>query len=151
MSPAFRVRPAIAADCEAIAGFNLAMAAETEGRTLEPATVRAGVAAVLAEPAHGRYFVAEAGSPVGGLLVTYEWSDWRNGLFWWIQSVYVEPHWRRRGVFSGLFAHVREQARAADAAGLRLYVERGNHDAQRTYTRLGMQATSYLVFETPPA
>lgn len=124
------------------------MAWETEGKALDGETVAHGVRAVLDDPSKGFYLVAERdGEPVGGLMVTYEWSDWRNGAFWWIQSVYVEPDARRTGVFRALFASIREQARAAGAVGLRLYVEVENRRAQHTYASLGMAQCPYHMFE----
>ena len=144
-------RPARASDAQIIVDFNSAMAHETEGRDLDADTIRRGVTRALTDPAKGSYFVAEVGgSVVGSLLVTREWSDWRDGDLWWIQSVYVAPDHRRRGVFRRLYAHVRRAAAAAGAAGLRLYVERDNAAAQATYARLGMDMTHYLVMEEVP-
>lgn len=144
-----RVRLGTLADAEALASFNEAMAAETEGRTLEPDRVRAGVRRLLARPERGFYLVAERGGTiVGALMVTPEWSDWRDGLFWWVQSVYVRPANRRRGVYRALHAYVREAAqRDEEVCGLRLYVDRDNEVAQQTYRALGMHATGYLLFE----
>jgi GNAT superfamily N-acetyltransferase len=125
------------------------MAWETEQKRLDPAVLARGVARVLAEPARGRYWVAESGGAVqGGLLVTYEWSDWRDGDWWWIQSVYVRPEARGQGVFSALYRHVERLGRAAPGVvGLRLYVERENRRAQGVYAALGMADSHYLVFE----
>jgi ribosomal protein S18 acetylase RimI-like enzyme len=122
---------------------------ETERRALDPAVVGAGVAAVLADADHGRYWLAESdGTVAGQLLITYEWSDWRNGRLWWIQSVYVDPEHRRRGVFRALYRHVEALARRDRACcGLRLYVEKSNRQAQRTYRALGMSLTDYAVME----
>jgi ribosomal protein S18 acetylase RimI-like enzyme len=144
-----RVRRATSEDAEAIAAFNAAMALETEGKRLLPKVLGAGVRRLLAEPALGFYLVAEAGGQVVAcLMVTTEWSDWRNGRFWWIQSVYVQPPWRRRGVFRALYAQVRAAAALEpDVCGLRLYVEHENATAQATYRSLGMQRTDYLLFE----
>lgn len=143
------IRHATPADAETIAVFNEAMARETEGRTLDPKTIRAGVAALLARPDLGFYLVAEEdGAPVGQLMITFEWSDWRSGLFWWIQSVYVPPEHRGRGVYRAIHSRVREMAREAGGiCGLRLYVERENGAAQETYRRMGMHETHYLLFE----
>jgi ribosomal protein S18 acetylase RimI-like enzyme len=151
MSSDLVVRPALAADAEAIARFQEAMALETEDKHLEPSSVRAGVRAVLLEPERGRYLVAERdGAAQGSLLLTREWSDWRAGWFWWIQSVYVAPHARRGGVFRALYAAVeREALSAGDVVGLRLYVEHDNRGAQRTYLDLGMRETGYRMFEAP--
>ena len=147
--PAISIREARPGDAEPIARFNEAMALETERLRLDPATIRAGVRAVLDDPARGRYFVAEeAGRVVGALMTTYEWSDWRNGTFLWIQSVYVEPAHRRRGVFTALYRRVEEMARSPGYCGLRLYMEAENHGARKTYEALGMTHRSYLVFET---
>lgn len=144
------IRAATPADQEFLAHGNEAMALETEHKTLDPQVVRRGVEAALKDPAHGRYFVAEDadGRPVGQLMVTYEWSDWRNGQFWWIQSVYVLPEWRRRGVFRALYDHVEQLARGtAGVCGLRLYVETDNVNAQRTYEKCGMVDAGYRVME----
>lgn len=143
-----RIRPATIDDIPALVAWNQAMAMETEGKRLEETTLAAGVRAVLDNPRRGFYLLAERdGRAVGSLLVTYEWSDWRNGDFWWIQSVYVAPGARRSGIFRGLYADVAERARAASAVGLRLYVERDNARAQETYLQLGMQRCAYLMFE----
>ena len=143
----FRVATAQAAAL--LAEFNAAMALETEGKELLPEVVGAGVRSLLGRSASGFYLVAEAdGQVVGSLLVTKEWSDWRNGDFWWIQSVYVRPSWRRQGIYKRLYRHVQELA-AKDPAvcGFRLYVERDNKQAQGTYRALGMSETHYKVFE----
>jgi ribosomal protein S18 acetylase RimI-like enzyme len=144
-----RVRPAAPSDLDLLVNFNAAMALETENKRLDPARLRPGVAAVLADPARGRYRVAEQdGRVVGALLITLEWSDWRNGWFWWIQSVYVRADARGRGVFRTLYDTVRERARAAgDVIGIRLYVEHDNAAAQATYTRLGMEPLSYDIMQ----
>lgn len=144
-----RIRDAAPADASVIADFNAAMAKETEGKTLDPARLRAGVEAVLRDDANGRYWVAETdGRVVGQLPVTYEWSDWRNGRFWWIQSVYVHAGFRRQGVFAALYRHVESCARAdGNACGLRLYVDKENRRAQDTYVALGMSFPGYLVME----
>ncbi len=145
----FTIRPAALSDAETIAGFNAAMALETEDLQLDRPRLLEGVRAVLGDPSKGFYVVAEAEDGVAGqMMITFEWSDWRNGVFWWIQSVYVRPECRRQGVFQGLYRHVEAQARAAgNVCGLRLYVERHNERAQRTYRRLGMKETDYLVYE----
>ncbi|MEM9416647.1 MAG: GNAT family N-acetyltransferase, partial [Planctomycetota bacterium] len=143
-------RPAVPADAETIAQYNAAMALETEGKSLDLDVLTAGVRAVFADASRGRYFVvddAEHGV-VGCLMVTYEWSDWRNGVFWWIQSVYVHPDHRRRGVFGMLYDAVREAGHAEpDVIGYRLYVEDANDTAQRTYTARGMNPAGYQVYE----
>ncbi|MHC4472402.1 MAG: GNAT family N-acetyltransferase [Planctomycetota bacterium] len=148
-SQGVRVRRAEVEDAERIAEFNRAMARETEGKDLEVGRLRAGVEAPFAEPRRGLYYVAESdGRIVGSLLITYEWSDWRNGDFWWIQSVYVEPESRRCGVFRALYEHVEERARSRDdVCGLRLYVERDNERAQAVYRAVGMTESVYRLFE----
>lgn len=137
------------ADVPTLVRFNLALAQETEARELDAHLVTAGVEAVVNDRRRGFYLVAEqAGQVVGSLLVTTEWSDWRNGWFWWVQSVYVEPAHRRRGVFRALYEAVCDNATAAeDVCGVRLYVEHTNANAQAVYTRLGMTRTSYGLFE----
>jgi GNAT superfamily N-acetyltransferase len=146
------IRRAGPADAPVIADYNQRLARETEGKTLPADVLAAGVAAVLADPAKGTYFVAEEdGAVVGQLMITTEWSDWRNGWIWWIQSVYVRHEARRRGVFRALFQHVLDAARARpDVVGLRLYVEHANDPAQQTYLRLGMKRTGYLMLELCP-
>jgi ribosomal protein S18 acetylase RimI-like enzyme len=144
-----RIRLATPADAAALVAFNAAMALETERKELLPEVIGAGVRSLLGNPASGFYVVAQASDRVvGSLLVTKEWSDWRNGDFWWIQSVYVRPESRRRGVYRALYRHVQELA-AQDprVCGFRLYVERDNGRAQATYRALGMKETRYLVFE----
>ena len=126
------------------------MAEETENKALDPDCVGPGVLALLANDTMGRYWVAEHGDRVvGQLMVTYEWSDWRNGMIWWIQSVYVHPEWRRKGVFSALYRHVESLAAATPGViGLRLYVDKDNTRAQHTYKALGMVKSDYRVMET---
>lgn len=151
----FQITTATPDDVETVAAFNMALAAETEDKRLDPATVRAGVAAVLADPSKGRYFLArlsgpaEADAVIGQLMVTVEWSDWRNGPLWWIQSVYVRVDHRRRGVFRALFRHVLDAAKAEGSPAVRLYVEQHNKPALATYTSLGLGPTGYLVLERP--
>ncbi|MDR3387205.1 MAG: GNAT family N-acetyltransferase [Rudaea sp.] len=146
---ALGIREATQADIDVLVQFNAAMARETEAKTLDPAVLKAGVAAVLAEPRRGFYLVAEqAGEIAACLMITYEWSDWRNGDWWWLQSVYVRPEHRRGGVFRALYAQVeRRAATSAGVAGLRLYVERDNASAQQTYATLGMHETHYRMYE----
>lgn len=144
-----RIRLATPHDAAVLTEFNAAMALETERKELLPEVIGAGVRSLLGSPASGFYVVAEDGAQViGALLVTKEWSDWRNGNFWWIQSVYVQPAFRRRGVYRRLYRHVQELA-AKDPAvcGFRLYVERENARAQAVYGALGMKETRYLVYE----
>lgn len=144
------IRDAIPADAEVIAGFNMAMATETEGRALDGGIITPGVAALLADRTKGRYWVAEDGDVVvGQIMTTYEWSDWRNGQMWWIQSVYVAESHRGRGVFKRLYRHVEALARNdTGCRGLRLYVERDNTRAQKVYAALGMIEPGYQVMET---
>jgi GNAT superfamily N-acetyltransferase len=143
------IRPARADDAADIARFNAAMALETEGKVLKPATIRGGVDAVLADPRHGFYLVAESdGANAGCLMITYEWSDWRNGQWWWLQSVYVREDSRRRGIFRALHAEAERRARETPGViGLRLYVERENVNAQSTYAKLGMHDAGYRLYE----
>ena len=144
------IRAAAATDAETIATFNAAMALETEHLELDRDRLRAGVKALLDDRSLGFYLVAESGGAVvGQLMITYEWSDWRNGTFWWIQSVYVRPEDRGRGVFRLLYNAAEKMARASGGScGLRLYVEVENERAQQVYERLGMRPTSYRLFET---
>ena len=142
------IRLARLEDALVLVEFNQRMAAETEGVALDGARLEAGVRAVFADPAKGLYFVAEAGGRiVGQLMITHEWSDWRNGDIWWIQSVYVRPEDRRRGVFRALYRHVEAAARDAGVVMIRLYVHEGNQTGQGTYESLGMRMTHYRVME----
>jgi len=143
-----RIRLATPADAGVLIEFNAAMALETEGKELLPDVIGAGVRSLLGNPAAGFYLLAEEDSAVGSLMITKEWSDWRNGTFWWIQSVYVRPQFRRQGVYKSLYRHVQElAANDPKVCGFRLYVERENSRAQATYSALGMKQTHYLVFE----
>ncbi len=148
-NPAPTIRDATPADIPFLVASNVAMARETEDKILDPATLERGVAAVFDNPAHGFYLVAErAGTPVACLMVTFEWSDWRNGQWWWIQSVYVTPNARREGAFRALYAEVERRARAErHVVGLRLYVEKQNARAQATYRALGMNMAPYDLLE----
>lgn len=143
------IRQAEARDVPVLVAGNIAMALEAEHKHLDRPTVECGVRAVFEAPAHGRYFVAEAGGRVvGQAMYTCEWSDWRCGDFWWFQSVYVAPEARRMGVFRALYRHIEALASADPAVcGLRLYVERGNERAQQTYRRCGMMDAGYVVME----
>ncbi|MFW6085024.1 MAG: N-acetyltransferase family protein [Gemmatimonadota bacterium] len=142
------IREATAEDRDRIVLFNRAMARETEGRMLDRDVLAKGVAAMLEDPARGRYYVAEDGDDiVGQLAVTTEWSDWRNGSIWWIQSVYVAKSHRRRGVYARLHRHVREVARGEGVVGLRLYVENDNDAARAVYRSLGMRPSQYVMYE----
>ena len=143
-----KVRAAVVSDAGVMADFNIKMALETEHLKLDPPTVLAGVRAGLADAAKARYFVAEVdGRVVGQLMLTHEWSDWRNGDIWWIESVYVHPDHRGRGVFGSLYRHVAELAKNEGVVGLRLYVEKENATAKKTYEKLGMEMTCYDVME----
>ena len=143
------IRLATLEDAEVLASFNAAMALETERKILLPEVVRVGVQHLLTHPGSGFYVLAESeGKVAGSLMVTTEWSDWRNGNFWWVQSVYVRPQFRRRGVYRQLYRYLQKRA-AEDShvCGFRLYVERDNLRAQATYRAAGMEQTHYLLFE----
>jgi ribosomal protein S18 acetylase RimI-like enzyme len=148
------IRPARLEDLDQLVGFSAAMALETEGRQLDLDRLRQGTRAVFEESARGFYIVAELpGKPhptlTGQLLITFEWSDWRNASFWWIQSVYVDPQWRRQGVYRAMHRYVLSQAHARpDVCGIRLYVERDNRVAQAVYERVGLSPSVYQVYET---
>lgn len=144
-----QIRRATLADAGRIADHNQAMARETENIQLDPERLRLGVDAVLRDPAKGFYTVAEAEAQVvGQMMVTFEWSDWRNGTFWWVQSVYVEPAYRRRGVYRRLYEHVLNAAKdRRDVCGVRLYVDKDNRTAQQVYQRLGMNSAQYAMYE----
>jgi GNAT superfamily N-acetyltransferase len=146
------VRPATSADLDLIIEFNRLLALESEGKVLDPTLLRPGVKAGIADPGKCKYFVAEEnGKVLGQMAITYEWSDWRNGWFWWVQSVYVRAAARKRGIFRALFQHVQQAARNdPEVIGIRLYVERDNRGAQEVYHRLGMEATGYQVLEKYP-
>lgn len=136
-------------DVGTLVDFNAAMAQETEGKTLSRSRVSAGVNTVMQNPGHGFYVVAEkAGAIAGSLMVTREWSDWRNSEFWWIQSVYVKPEFRRQGIYRKLYEFVHAKAlEQGNVCGFRLYVEQGNTVAQQTYRDLGMAETVYKMYE----
>ena len=144
-----QVRRASQLNIDNISDFNIAMALETEGKQLDPETVREGVQAVFSRNDLGFYVIAEQNArPVGQLLITYEWSDWRNAFFWWIQSVYVSPEYRRHGVYRALHYYATEGARReGDVCGLRLYVDKGNSIAQGVYSGLNMHPTNYDMYE----
>jgi GNAT superfamily N-acetyltransferase len=143
------IRIADRSDAASMIEFNKAMALETEGKHLGDEVLSKGVAAVFDDPQKGFYIVAEDdGQVVGGLLITFEWSDWRNGWFWWIQSVYVRPDARGKSVYSKLYAFVKQMAaQNMNVCGFRLYVDRENEHAQRVYEKLGMELTNYLPYE----
>jgi GNAT superfamily N-acetyltransferase len=142
-------RDATRRDALDIVDFQIAMAKETENIDLNRHVCSRGVEAVFEDRSLGRYFVADAGADLAGsLLITFEWSDWRNGMVWWIQSVYVPPQHRRKGVYAGLYQHVKRIAESNESVkGIRLYVDRTNTSAQDVYRRLGMNGDHYLTFE----
>ncbi len=146
-----KIRQASAADINYIVGFQMSMAQETESKALDSRVVAEGVRGVLNQTDRGQYFLAEYKSRVvGSLLITYEWSDWRNANFWWIQSVYVEPTTRRQGVYSAMHNHILRIARSnPGVCGVRLYVDRENRTAQTTYNSLGMYKSQYDMYEVP--
>lgn len=147
------VRPADPEDVAVLVGFSAAMALETEGRHLDRDRLRQGTQAVFDLPARGFYIVAElpdreTTKVVGQAMITFEWSDWRNATFWWIQSVYVDPAWRRQGVYRAMHRYILSQAHARpDVCGVRLYVEGENKVAKAVYERVGLSPSSYDVFE----
>ncbi|WP_447970168.1 GNAT family N-acetyltransferase [Nitrospira sp. M1] len=148
------IRDAVLSDIDYLVKFNTAMALETEGRSLDQTVLRAGVQAIFEQPSRGFYLIAEVqtekSKPVvaGQLLITYEWSDWRNANFWWIQSVYVHQDWRQRGVFRALYQHVYEQVKVRrDVCGVRLYVEQDNATARSVYAKVGLELTPYRMLE----
>ena len=147
--PEFGIRLAEQHDAELLATWAQTMAMETEHKHLDAGTVLKGVQAGISDPKRARYFIAMSGDkPAGTLMLTTEWSDWRNGDWWWIQSVYVHPDFRRQGVFQSLYQHIKTLAeQASDVCGLRLYVEHDNETAQRTYEKLGMEDAGYRMME----
>ncbi|PIS31112.1 MAG: GNAT family N-acetyltransferase [Candidatus Marinimicrobia bacterium CG08_land_8_20_14_0_20_45_22] len=145
----FHIRIAEPKDADDLIEFNIAMALETENKILPPEIITAGVHNLFANPQYGFYLVAETNDEIAGaLMVTTEWSDWRNGLFWWIQSVYVKPKFRRQGIYRKLYEFIKElAAERIDICGFRLYVEKHNVIAQKTYESLGMTETCYRMYE----
>jgi ribosomal protein S18 acetylase RimI-like enzyme len=144
-----KIRKARPADANVIADFNSFIAQETEHRSLDRKRLLRGVKNLLKDSSKGIYYVAEIGGEVvGQTMITYEWSDWRNGNFWWIQSVYVRQEFRKQGIFRALYDTIEQRAKTRkDVCGLRLYVERENQRAQATYEKLGMKRTAYEMFE----
>ena len=144
------IRTAKAADAASLVEFNQAMALETEGRRLDAPTLESGVKAVFEDEKKGFYVVAETdGRIVGGLMITFEWSDWRNKWFWWIQSVYILPEFRGQGIYRKLYEFVSDKAKNdANVCGFRLYVEKENARARGVYEKLGMESSHYLMYET---
>jgi len=143
------VRLATPSDISIIAEFNAAMAKETEGIELNRERLRKGVEALFADPSKGLYYIAESNGKIAGqLMVIYEWSDWRNATFWWIQSVYVRPEYRRHGVFRTLYRYIETIAGTrGGVCGVRLYVDQSNDHAQKTYESLGMKHSHYEMME----
>ena len=143
------IRRALAQDATELAEFNINMARETESIELIPEVIGTGVRTMIENPQMGFYLVVELDNGIqASLMVTTEWSDWRNGMFWWIQSVYVRPQYRRQGLYRELYARVKEMAeQEPSVCGFRLYVERENRTAQLTYESLGMSETEYRLFE----
>jgi len=150
------IRDARQEDAQTLIDFNARMALETEKKALDPAVLSRGVKRVLEDPARGHYYVATevndgAEEVIGQLMITFEWSDWRDGFFWWIQSVFVREDRRGRGIYETLHRHVMDEAkRAGDVVGIRLYVEPHNEKAARTYARLGMQQTYHVMEQALP-
>lgn len=151
MDRSFVIRLAQESDAPTISKFMQSISLETEDVCLDSATVLKGVKTALNSSHYGFYVVAEdLDNIVGCLMVTTEWSDWRNGLQWWIQSVYVDAEHRRRGIYSAMYDFIRNLAlQNGNVVGLRLYVERDNERAKATYKKLGMEQTNYLVYEEP--
>lgn len=153
MPDTIHIRHAGSADTHTIREFNTAMALETEGRRLDQATLRDGIRSLLSQPEYGFYLIAErlymdAMESIGQLMITYEWSDWRNGLFWWVQSVYVVPDHRRRGVYQAMYRYVTDEAKNDPRiCGIRLYVARSNHRAHAAYRRVGLIPSPYDMYE----
>lgn len=146
---ALAIRPAHQGDLDDLVEFNQALAHETENRALSAETLRSGVLGLLARPQYGFYLVAQNGDALAGaLLVTFEWSDWRDGVYWWVQSVYVRPAYRGQGVYRALYSAVKTRAATQpEVRGCRLYVEQNNLAAQQVYAKLGMKPTGYQVYE----
>jgi ribosomal protein S18 acetylase RimI-like enzyme len=143
------IRVAEQSDLASLINFNQLMAWETEQKKLDECTLSKGVSALIADHNKGFYLVAEQNAKVvGSLMVTTEWSDWRNGVFWWVQSVYISPDYRRQGIYAQLYAQVKTLAeQQLDVCGFRLYVEKENLIAQKTYESLGMEQSHYLMYE----
>lgn len=136
-------------DIENIAQFQVDMAMESEGTQLDKDTVTKGVSAAMADENKGLYYIARVdGKAVGSLMLTREWSDWNNGWYWWIQSVYVAPDYRRQGVYKSMYNAVCTDAKQQNIAQVRLYVDKTNTRGQEVYSSLGMQESHYLIYET---
>ncbi|MDF2594408.1 MAG: acetyltransferase [Clostridia bacterium] len=144
-----KIRKATIDDAEVIAAYNYNLAKETEEKILDMETLTKGVRELLKDESKGVYHVCEIDGKVAGqIMYTYEWSDWRNGLFLWVQSVYVDAAYRKQGVFKALYQHIKDMCDGdKHITGIRLYVEKENHTAQNTYQALGMQECNYLIYE----
>ena len=149
-----KIRTASLEDAQLFSSHNCAMALETEDKILDPVASLAGVEGLFERPQFGFYLVAEVDSvPAATLMVTYEWSDWRNGLFWWIQSVYVKAEYRRQGIYRAMYQQLQAMAEASSVpvCGFRLYAETENSKAQATYKDCGMKLCDYVMFEQSTA
>lgn len=135
-------------DLGTLVSFNQALAQEARGEGLDPHLLTQGVQAVLSDPNRGFYTVVKIKEQaIAACLVTFEWSDWKNAWFWWLQDVYVEPSYRQQGIFRAIYTHLKPQAQAEKACGLRLYVYKNNTRAQEVYQRVGMNPSSSVMFE----
>lgn len=144
----YQITTGQASDAEAIAQFQIDMALESEGTVLDRDTITCGVKAALEDPAKGLYLIArDQERPIGSLMLTREWSDWHNQWYWWIQSVYVAPDYRQKGVYRAMYTHIKAMARRSGIAQIRLYVDKTNTRAQQVYQQLGMEETHYLMYE----
>jgi GNAT superfamily N-acetyltransferase len=142
------IRKAKNQDLATLVKFNQALVWEARGEELEPQVLTQGIQAVLSDSNRGFYTVVEVeNEPIAAALVTFEWSDWRNAWFWWLQDVYVQPSYRQQGIFRSLYTHLKTQAQAAKVCGLRLYVYKGNTRAQEVYQRMGMIPSNSIMFE----
>ena len=143
------IRKAAPADIETLIHFQQRLAVETESVQLDRDVLQKGIEAMFADPAKGRYYVAELDGEIAGChMITYEWSDWRNGMVWWLQSVYIKESFRKRGVFKAMYENLMKMIAVDNrVSGLRLYVEKSNHRAQETYRAMGMNGDHYIVFE----
>ena len=147
--PTIHIRQAIRSDCKTIAEFNAALARETEHFELDMERLLRGVNGLFDEPSRGFYLLAEVNNKIAGqLMITYEWSDWRNGVFWWIQSVYVKPEFRNQKIFTSLYKYIESSSKKeGNVCGLRLYVEKENENAHTVYAKLNMKKTAYELLE----
>jgi ribosomal protein S18 acetylase RimI-like enzyme len=148
----YPVREALPADIPFLVSFQMAMALETEGLSLDPEVLQKGVEAVFADPAKGKYYVTTADDqPVASLLITPEWSDWRNAWVWWIQSVWVDPAYRNKKLYANMYQMLQQKVlHHPEVRGLRLYVDKSNQNAIGVYGRLGMDGSHYALFEWMP-